>query len=507
MEGMRSIFLVSPELMLFATAILALLVDIGSRRKKGEVPTTADSKPRMVTVVSLVGLLIALALALRTFGFGASELFSRSLIIDPVSQFFKVLLIIAGTITVLQSWMSSEIHQNEKAEMHALLLLGTLGMCVMASAIHFLLLFLAYEMVGIACYVLTAFKRHSKVSSEAGMKLFFYGAATTILFAVGIVMLYGIGKSFNILDIRDQLSTTSVPMAYLWVAFGLIFIALAARMAIFPFHFLGPDVIEGAPSPVSAFVAVSSNVAAMAFALRLCVHIFSIKSDLKWVHIQNFAWPELITAVAAATMTIGNLTALYQTNLKRLIGYSSMAQMGYILMGIAVSNHSGIAAVLFSLATYGVVTLGIFFVVQMVTDHAQNERITILRGLVWRNPYEGVILCIFLLSLAGLPPLVGFVGRFYTLGVVIHEKLYWLAIVAAINWVVGLTYYLSMIRQVFAMDPATSSEEGVTELQAMPRRPVARVALAVLLLPTLVLGIYWDPLMNYITRSLGSTTW
>lgn len=497
MSELKVAMIISPELMLFGTAILTLLADLGSGSRRSE------GRPRLVTGIALFGLAAALACALRTFGFGTVEIFSRSLLIDPVSQSFKVFLIFASMIMVIQGWMSREVHRSEKAELHALLVLGTLGMCIMTSAVHFLLLFLAYEMVGITCYVLVAFKRRSELSSEAGVKLFVHEALTTILFAFGIVMLYGLGKSFNILDIRPQLAAATGVTGYLWVAYGLIFVALAARMAIFPFHFLAPDIIEGAPSPVSAFVSVSSNIAAMAFALRLCLHIFSGKTETSWVHLKDFDWPALITGVAAVTMTIGNLTALYQTNLKRLIGYACIAQMGYVLMGVAVSNQMGIAAVLFSLATYGVVALGAFFVVQMVIDTAGSEKVLILRGLVWRNPYEGVVLCIFLLSLAGLPPLMGFVGRFYLLGAVVREKLYWLSIVGAVNWVIGLTYCLGLIREIFAPNPIVASAETVP----MSSHPVAQVALAVLLIPTLVLGVYWDPLLNYITQSLGGVAW
>lgn len=500
MNDMQSLAAIGPELMLFASAIFALIADISQRNTQG------DLRPRIVTIVTMLGMTIALILCLRTLTTESTELFSRSLIIDPVSQFVKAVLIFAGIITVLQAWMSREIHYTEKAEMHALLVLGTFGMCIMASAVHFLLLFLAYEMVGITFYVLAAFKRKSGLSSEAGIKLFVHGSLTTILFAFGIVMLYGIGKSFNIIDIRNQLTTSTVPVGYLWIAFGLIFIALAARLAVFPFHFLGPDVVQGSPSPASSFFAVSSKIATMIFAIRLCIHIFSAKADLKWTHLPGFHWPELITAVAAVTMTVGNLTALFQTNLKRLIGYSCIAQIGYILMGVAVSNHMGIGSVLFSLATYGLVTLGALFVIQMVTDHAGSEKVTILRGLVWRNPYEGVILCIFLLSLAGIPPLMGFVGRFYLLGAVVREKIYWLSIAAAINWVIGLTYYLSMIRQIFAPNTPEPDNEA-RELTTMAQNPIAKFALAILLLPTLALGLYWDPVMNYITHSLGAVVW
>ena len=482
---------ISPELVLFFTAIVVLILDILFQQKR----------PKAITALALLGLFGALICTLLTFEQGAVELFSRSLMIDPVSQFFKLLLIFSGIMTVVLTWMSTEIEMDEKAEMYVLVILSTLAMCILSSAIHFLVLFLAFEAAAIASYVLAAFKRKSGVSSEAGVKLFVHTALTSILLAFGIVLLYGLGKSFNIIDIRQQLATQAPPVTYLWVCFGLIFTAVAARMAVFPFHFLAPDVYEGSPSPVSAFFSVSTNVAAAAVIFRLCIHIFSVKGDGNWTHLVGFDWPLLVAGVAAVTMTIGNLAAIHQTNLKRLIGYSCIAQMGYVLMGLVVLNHVGITAILFSLAAYSIVTMGTFFVIQMVTDQNQSEKISVLRGLVWRSPYEGVALCIFLLSLSGIPPLLGFVGKFYMLGVVVREKLYWLAIVGAINWVIGLTYYLSMIRQIFASRGHQSGDSAVSGSS------IVYVALASLVVPTLALGIYWDPLMNSITRFLGEVSW
>lgn len=485
------VLVISPELVLFFTAILVLILDILFQQRR----------PKAITAATIFGMFGALVFTLLTFEHGAVELFSRSLMIDPVSQFFKVLLIFSGIMTVILTWMSAEIKMDEKAEMYVLVILATLAMCVLCSAVHFLVLFLAFEAAAIASYVLAAFKRTSGVSSEAGVKLFVHTALTSILLAFGIVLLYGLGKSFNIIDIRQQLATQTPSVTYLWVCFGLIFAAIAARMAVFPFHFLAPDVYEGSPSPVSAFFSVSTNVACTAVVFRLCIHIFSVKGDGNWTHLVGFEWPQLIAGVAAVTMTLGNLAAIHQTNLKRLIGYSCIAQMGYILMGLAVLNHVGITAILFSLAAYSIMTMGTFFVIQMVTDQNQSEKISVLRGLVWKSPYEGVALCVFLLSLSGLPPLLGFVGKFYMLGVVVREKLYWLAIAGAVNWVIGLTYYLAMIRQVFASRGHRSDDV------AMAGGSIVYVTLASLMIPTLALGIYWDPLMNSITRFLGVVTW
>lgn len=487
----QSIRLMLPEITLFLTAILALLVEI----------LTSRARPAVVTAVACCGMVLALVLTIVTCDAPATELFSRAIMIDPVSQFFKTLFIVTGIVTVILAWMSREIGNADKAELHALVALGTLGMCVLSSSTHFLLIFLSYELVAIGNTFLVAFKRRSGLSSEAGTKLFVHGTLTSILFAFGIVMLYGAGKSFNVVEIREKLLTMNLGGAYLWLSFGLIFTAVSFRMAAFPFHFLLPDLIEGAASPVSAFYSVTSGAAAMAFALRLCAQLFSSKVDMGWANLPGFSWPDLITGVAAVTMTLGNLTALYQTNLKRLLGYAVTAQLGYILMGLAVSNHTGVTAVLFSLAVYGAMTLGAFFVIQIVTDSERSEDISVLRGLVWRHPAEGVFLCVFLLGLAGLPPFAGFVGRFYVLGVVVKQKLYWLSIIAASNWVIGLTYYLSMVRQVFA---AKSHGDNRSPMKV---NPVAHVALSILLLPTVAFGIYWDPVMNYIARSLSLVLW
>ncbi|MEW6056554.1 MAG: NADH-quinone oxidoreductase subunit N [Bdellovibrionota bacterium] len=483
---------IKPELFLFATAIAALISDIRFQK----------TRPYLVVGVVLLGMAAALATTLVQFSPEANQVFSRSLLIDPVSQFFKALLILTGMLCVCLGWISREIRKGEKSELQVLIVLGTLAMCIMCSAVHFLLLFIAYEAASMASTILIAFKRKSQASSEAAIKLYLHSALTSVFFVVGIVMLYGLTHTFNILDIRASLANITNAAPYLWVAFGLIFTAVAAKMMVFPFHSLSPDVVEGAPTPVSAFFSISSTIAASAFALRLCIHVFSVKGEGAWAPLTGFDWPQVIAGVAAVTMTVGNLTAIHQTNLKRLIGYSGIAHAGYILMGVAVLNLGGLAAVLFSLVVYVIMALGAFFVIQMVTDQAKSEETSILKGLVWRNPFEGVALCIFLLGLAGLPPLVGFVGRFYILGVAVNEKLYWLAIVAAINWVIGLSYYLLLIRNICA--PRGSDSNSYSAIAA---GSVTQFALSILLFPTVVLGIYWDPLMNYITRFLTEISW
>jgi NADH-quinone oxidoreductase subunit N len=489
---MGSVAIVAPELALFMTSIVSLLFGVGGN------PRTS----RLATPFALIGFAGALAAAAAGLHSGeVTEAFSRTFLFDPVSQLFKVVLTFCAMMAALLGSTSREVARGERSEIYALIALGTLGMCVMASAVHFLLLLLAFETAGMSCYVLAAFKRRSDLSSEAGVKLFVHGGLTTVLFAFGIVMLYGLGNSFNILDMRAELAAaTRIPPGYLWVAFGLIFTAVAARMAAFPFHFLAPDVVEGAPAPVSAFFSVASASAAVAVALRLCIHILSAKSEHRWTHLAGFEWPELIAGIAAATMTAGNLAALHQTNLKRLLGYAAIAQTGFALMGLAVSNHDGVAALLFSLATSAIMTMGAFFVVQRVSDQAGSERLGALRGLIWSKPFEGAALCVFLLGLAGVPPLVGFVGRFYVLGVVVREKMYWLAIAAAINWVIGFTYYLTMVREIFAREGRLPENDAVGGV-------VAPIALGALLAPTVILGVYWDPVMQYIIHALNTATW
>jgi NADH-quinone oxidoreductase subunit N len=264
-----------------------------------------------------------------------------------------------------------------------------------------------------------------------------------------------------------------------------------------PFHFWTPDVYEGAPTPIAAFLSVASKAAGFTLMIRFFYSGLAQVGALGgWVPIGNVDWPGLIAIIAAATMTLGNLAALPQNNLKRLLAYSTIAHAGYMLMGFVVLTPLGVQAVLFYLGVYLIMNLGAFFVVIMVSRVAGGEDISFYRGLGWRSAFLGVSMAIFLFSLTGIPPSAGFIGKLYIFAAVIEQKVYWLAIVGILNSVVSLYYYARVIKAMFLRDLGEGDDRSPLVVPV-----AARVLLAVLVIPTLLFGVYWSPLWNLVARS------
>ena len=438
-----------------------------------------------------------------------AELFANALVIDPVSQFFKALLCFSCVLIVLMARISKEIREHERNEFYILLMLTILGMCIFCSAAHMLVLFLSFVMASLGCNILVVFYRRNPASSEAGVKLFVHTSLTVLLLSIGIAMLYAIAGSFQISVIKEHIAKLSIAndtLFYLWSAFALVLIAVASLTAIFPFHAVFPDVIQGAATPVSAFLTVGPPVIGVAFLFRLCLQIFSVKTDTGWAEHTGFHWQSLMAGLAVATMTLGNLLALRQKNIKRMLSYACIAQMGYLLLGISVATKIGVAAILYFLASNVLVVLGCFLIVQMATDQNQNGDITSLKGLAWKNPFLAVAFSVFVLSLAGMPPLPGFVGRFYVLGAAVEQKQFWLVFFVLFNWVVGLSYFLQLLHQVIKSESSVDAERST---QGILNEAVSlvRVCLAVIFVPAIFVGISWEPFLNFISRSLDSAKW
>lgn len=480
------------EVTLLLTVVLGLMIDIWY----------CEKRKKTVTWIFILGLFVAFLHTLLSHQYPASVVFNGSMFVDSTTQLFKMLAILSALLVVLTGTFSAEVLYEEQTELGVLVLLSTLGVCLVSSANHLLLLFLSYELVSFSTYLLTAFNRRSGESSEAGIKLFVQGAITCILFVLGITMLYAVAKTFNLTEIRFQIATSLLSQTsttYGWIAFGLLLIPVMIRMAIFPFHFLFPDVVEGSPTTVSAYLAIVPIIAGVSIALKLCLNLFSVKAEFSWLHMPAFEWPTLVALLSAITMTVGNFCALSQTKLKRLLAYSTIAQVGYLFMGLAVSNHLGVGAVLFSLTVFCVVTAGTFFIAQQAMDSENVDSISALKGLVWKHPFAGVTLCIFLLNLAGLPPAAGFISRFYLLATVIHEKQYWLSAICIFNGVIALLYFLSLLQQIFCKEEVS--------YPTWRMHTISNITLFVLVLPTITLGLFWDPLMQYVLESLNQTAW
>jgi NADH-quinone oxidoreductase subunit N len=432
----------------------------------------------------------------KLYGAGSGLLFTEMIAIDPFAIYFKLLFNVVTALVVMVTFISPDCRKIDMGEFAALMLTVALGMSLMASAVDLLMMVIGLEMVSITSYILAGFLKGNRRSSEAALKYVIYGAASSGVMIYGMSILFGLTGSTNIFRIAEELAQQEPYRLATLVAIGFVLAGIGYKISSVPFHFWTPDVYEGAPIPVTAFLSVGPKAAGFAMMVRFFYSgLAQAGSDGRWLPVAGLDWPALLAALAAATMTFGNLAAIPQNNLKRLLAYSTIAHAGYMLMGFVVLSDSGVLAVLFYLGAYLVMNLGAFFVVIVMAKLARGEDISHYRGLVWRSPFLAVAMAAFLFSLIGLPPSVGFIGKLYLFAAVIREKYYWLAVVGVLNSVVSLYYYARILKAMFFEQ---------TEVEGRLPVPAAAGALvAALLVPTVGLGLWWSPLWDLASRSLA----
>jgi len=454
----------SPELILIVGFVVLMIVDL--------------VRPLRSAAGILALVILAAAGIVAMFSWpGTSQTIFATYSHDSLALFFKVFFCLATIVAVLFSLASFKTD----AEYYLLLVGSALGMSLLSGAHDLILLFLAIEMVSIPSYILAGVYRDQRSSGEAALKYVLYGAVSTGVMLFGMSLLYGLTGSTDFGLIRDHfLQGTSSPIT-LFLAMLLILAGIGYKVAMVPFHFWCPDVYEGAPTPITAFFSVAPKAAGFAALLRLTVTLLPRGWEAGW------DWPMLFTMASAATMTLGNLAAIAQQNLKRLLAYSSIAHAGYILMGFAAASDLGFQAVLFYLIVYLFMNYGAFFVVDIVSRKEGSEMLHAFRGLGYRAPYVAVAFSIFLFSLVGLPPLAGFVGKFYLFGALMDQGMVPLAVIGVLNSVVSLWYYVKIIREMFLRDP----------LKPVPLLTGAgdKVLLLALMIPIFVMGVYWSPII------------
>ena len=467
---------IKPEILLsiFGLAILVLDFMLEKRDKY------------LNAVAALIGLGFA-AVQLGMFwpilkGGGHFEGFSGSFTLDTFAIYLKLLIVIATGLAVLISAKYLEIEGAHYGEYYALLLFSAVGMMFLASGTDLIVLFVALEVMALCEYVLTGFLRGSRRSNEAAVKFFLLGAFSSGLLLYGMSLLYGIGGSTNLALIMGRLSERSPTDLLSWVAMITLLAGLFFKVAAVPFHQWTPDAYEGAPTSITAFISVAPKVASFAILLRLL---------LSCIWPLRVQWQLLMVGVAVATMTLGNLAAITQTNIKRFFGYSTISHVGYLLLGVitaADGNETGLQAVFIYLLVYAFMNLGAFAVIiVMRRKDLIGDEIDDLSGLMSRSPGMAIIMLIFLLSLAGIPPTAGFIGKYFIFLSLIETHHYVLAVLAVGYAVVALYYYLRIVVAMFmkkAMD-TVPLETG----------PGLSVALGVSLGVTLLLGIYPQPLI------------
>ncbi|MBM4161261.1 MAG: NADH-quinone oxidoreductase subunit N [Ignavibacteria bacterium] len=491
-QALRSLAQFLPETALAVCFCLAILVGIIFRRR-----------PQIVPVVALVGITVAVWFAIQQTG-SSESVFSGMIVVDPFAAFFKIVIGTTAILILLFSIYSSEVQSTIKrlVEYSSLLVAMTLGMFLMAGSANLLMMVLSIELTGLSSYVLAGYTKEAPDSSEASLKYIIYGALSTGLMLYGISILFGLtGGALEFSDINKALAGGSVSPLALLVASLLIIAGLGYKISAVPFHFWTPDVYEGAPVTITAFLSVASKAAGFAMLIRFFKVSF-IDSNVVglpagfWASLQDFEWNKIVAILSVLTMTLGNLVAVWQNNLKRLLAYSSIAHAGYMLMGVVVLSDKGIAAVLIYFVVYLLMNLGAFYIVMLIEAKTGSEDIDSYKGLGYRSPFISVAMVIFFISLAGIPPTAGFIGKLFLFAALLDAKWIWLAIVGAINSVISLYYYVRVVRNMFLRDP----EGAKTPIAfSLPQFAI----LVILVIPTLVFGLYYSPIVELANASLS----
>ncbi|HUO05634.1 MAG TPA: NADH-quinone oxidoreductase subunit N [Candidatus Binataceae bacterium] len=479
-----------PELILAAGLLVIVIADLAMRNKSH----LADLA-LIITAVALV----AIGLGPPTTG---AWLFHHMLVFDSFAIYFRVLIALAAVVAVWMSIGSEEVKNCDQGEYYAILIASTFAMFLMAESANLLMAYLALEFVSLTSYILTGFLRHNRRSLEAALKYLIYGGVASGTMIYGMSWIFGVTGTLDFAEINRALSAPGhLPVLAVFIALVLILTGMGYKVASVPFHMWAPDVYTGAPIPITTFLAIGSKAAGFALLTRFFFPAISqLAAGGSWTALEGVDWPQLLLFVCVITMTLGNLAALQQTNMKRLLAYSSIAQAGYALMGFVVLSNDGIQAMLFYLFAYYVMDAGAFLVVMIVANSTGREDIEAYRGLAWRGGIvPAVALTIFLFSLTGIPLTVGFIGKFYLFAAVIKGRFYLLAMVGIFNSVVSLYYYLKPVRTMFLDQP--KGDEVAVRFEAWNYGLMGVLACA-----TILFGVYWAPIISFASRSIGFFT-
>jgi NADH-quinone oxidoreductase subunit N len=436
-----------PEIALAIGLMLVVLADASGIKARNAVCL-------LLTTATLVAALV-LCVPLYEAGW-SGQLFGGMLALDPMSVFFKVILLSASLLVALAFRSSRELVGLGMGEFHALLLAVTFSNLLLAGANDLTLLYLSLEMVSITSYVMVAYIKGDRRSNEASLKYVLFGAISTGAMVYGLSLLYGMTGSTGLPAIQQAIAN-GFPEENRFALYLVTFLVMAGfgfKTAVVPFHFWCPDVYEGAPTPVTAFLSVAPKAAGFAVLLRFFYRGFSVGDPGVWDLSSSLEWPQVLMLISALTMTVGNVAALTQTNMKRLLAYSSIAHAGYVMMGLVALSENGARSILIYLAAYLFMNLGAFLVVTLVHHRDGTFDLRDYAGLWRRAPGLTLAMAIFLFSLMGIPPMVGFMGKLYVFAAIIEkgQPYYWYAILAAVNAAIAAYYYARVLRTMI-IDP------------------------------------------------------
>ena len=481
----QDLLAILPELVVIGTACLILVLD----------PILAASKKDLLAWLTLAALAMCVGLTSSQMT-GRQYAFSDMVVLDSYAAFWKLLLYIVTGLTVLLSLAYLKAEKLNIGEYYGFILLSLAGMMVMVSGADLLTIYLGTELMSLSLYVMAGLKRTEAHSLEASAKYFVLGAFSSGILLYGISLLFGLAGSTRLPVIAEAIATQGTGNPILSLALVLLAVGFGFKLAVVPFHMWTPDVYQGAPTSVTAFMAVASKAASFGAFLRVFVEgLGGVRAD----------WSILFTVICLATLALGNLVAIVQTNIKRMLAYSSIAHAGYALIGVVVAGRqgggvasTGLASVLLYIAIYSFMTLGAFALVGMLRKEGQeSDNIEDYAGLAKREPWAAFFMLVFLVSLAGIPPTAGFIGKLYIFMAAVNGGMTWLAVVAVIFAAISAFYYLRIVMVMYMREP----EGSIASQSRLETSPALSLVLACALAGVVLLGLFPNGLWSLATHA------
>jgi len=465
-----------PEIILVILMVGLILLEVTYKED--------EKNRRYIFITSVIGLVATFVALIVNLGGKSEAIFSNSIVIDGFSTLLKMVMVLGTLASIYLSRFSKDIYDSLKTEF-AIMAVGILiGGFLLASANNMLTLYLGIETLSILSYVMASLKKNDERSSEAGLKYALYGGISAGIMLFGMSHIFGVLGTIQFAGIPATMANlTTTQLAILMPSFVLFFAGVGYKVASVPFHMWSPDVYEGSPTPVTTFFAIVPKLAGIAALVRVTAIFFSVPSPVR------IGWIGLMLVISALTMTVGNVTAIGQKSVKRMLAYSSISHAGVMLASLVMINEVGVRAVVFYGITYLFMTVVAFYITSIVQDKYGNDNFDRFSGLIYRYPWMAVMMTVAMFSLTGLPPLAGFVAKYNILTSLVSSKFYTLAVILGLNSVVSAYYYLKIVR-LMTLKPAESDEEieGFGFLNQM--------VVVVMTLPIFVLGIFWETIMG-----------
>ena len=483
MSNFSSLSLYIPELIIIGAILLVILLDLVPAFK------------RFTFYLSLISIFLAAVFLWNTYG-TVESLFMGMICIDPFSHFFKFIFLLSTFSIILISRFDKQLDRNYSSEYNSLLLIVLLGMFLMSTSINLIMIYLSIELVSIPSYILAGMLKSDKESNEASLKYVIFGSFASGLMLFGLSILYGIVGSTDISTISQSLQGIDYPLT-IYFPIILLMVGFGYKISMVPFHFWTPDVYEGAPTPITAFLSVAPKAAGIAILIRVFYTMFTVDGSLSFtMPLADINWPTLIAVASAVTMTVGNVLAVQQNDVKRLLAYSSISHAGFMLIAFTIIGPESVRAIMLYIFIYLFMNLSAFYMAIFASNKFDAHHIEDWEGIGKRNPVLAAFMTLSLLSLTGLPPTAGFVGKVYIFAEIFkHQQFYWLAVIAILNSVISLYYYFSIVKAMYLVDVDDSIEK-------VDAHPIIKWSIIAFSSQNILFFLYWEPLFNFIEDSI-----